>query len=121
MATIRAIIADKAQIYVEQMQWQAAISELEKLFLIDPDPLVRVRIGNVHRKLNSIGEAIKEYVHAADMFAEYGFIRKALAQYGLVLKLDASNEAARRKRDSLQVRRAFTRQPGEYGKSAAHI
>ena len=32
--------------------WKSAIAEMEKLFAIDQDPIVRVRIGDARQKLN---------------------------------------------------------------------
>jgi hypothetical protein len=75
-----------------KFDWQAAIAKMEKQFAIDQNSLVGVRIGDIRRKLNRKGDAIKEYVHAADLFAERGFDGKALAQYNLAFRLDSSNE-----------------------------
>ncbi len=102
MASKKSIIADNVQEHLQRFDWHAAIAEMEKLFAIDQDPLVRVRIGDIRRKLNRNSDAIKEYVHAADLFAERGFIRKALAQYNLALRLDSSNEFIRSKVEMLR-------------------
>lgn len=91
MASIRTIIAEKVQKHLNRANWKAAIKEMEKLFAIHQDPLIRVRIGDVRRKLNRKDEAIQEYRLAADLFAERGFVVKALAQYRLALRLDPSN------------------------------
>lgn len=93
----KSVIAENIQNYREKLDWHAAIAEMEKLFTIDRDPHIRVRIGDVQRKINGHGAAIKEYVFAADLFAERGFIAKALAQYSLALRLDSSNEYVRSK------------------------
>jgi tetratricopeptide (TPR) repeat protein len=117
MASKKSIIARNVQVLLEKYDWQAAIAEMEKLFEIDQDPHIRVRIGDVWRKLNRTGEAIKDYVQAAELFAERGFVVKALAQYSLVLRLDSSNEQARSKREMLRTCRVFTnlkREPTEY-------
>ncbi len=107
MASKKSIIADNVQEYLQRFDWHAAIAEMEKLFAIDQDPLVRVRIGDIRRKLNRNSDAIKEYVHAADLFAERGFLRKALAQYNLALRLDSSNEYARSKMEILRTCKIF--------------
>jgi len=91
MASMKAIIAENVQEHLNNANWTAAISEMEKLFAIHKDPLIRVRIGDVRRKLNRDDEAIQEYLRAADLFAEMGFTMKALAQYRLALRLDPSN------------------------------
>lgn len=117
MASERTIITENVQDYLEKKDWNAAIAEMEKLFALVQDPLIRVRIGDARRKLNRNGEAIQEYVLAADLFAEKGFVVKALAQYSLALKLDSSNTAARSKREVLRSTHPFEtlkREPVEY-------
>lgn len=117
MASEKTIIAESAQEYLEKSDWNAAIREMEKLFAIDRDPLVRVRIGDVYRKLDGKEAAIREYVRAADLFAAQGFVAKALAQYKLALSLDAANNAAWSKMVMLRRTRTFTmlqRGPREY-------
>ncbi len=109
MASKKSVIAENVQEYLNRLDWHSAIAEMEKLFAIDQDPLVRVRIGDVRRKLNSKNDAIKEYIQAGDLFAERGFIGKALAQYNLVLRLDSSHEYARLKMEMLRSYRAFSR------------
>ncbi len=75
---------------------------MEKRFDIDQYCLVRVRIGDSRRKINRKEDAVKEYVHAADLFAERGFVGKALMQYTLALRLDASSEDIRLKMEMLR-------------------
>lgn len=120
MASYETLISENVQEYLERSDWQSAIREMEKLFAINQDPFVRVRIGNARLKLNRKCEAIRDYVRAADLFAEQGFVDKALAQYNLVLRLDASNEDARSKIEKMQLLREFNslrkpqRGPTEY-------
>ena len=105
MASKKTIIAENVQYCLDQSDWRAAIIEMEKLFAIDRDPHIRVRIGDARRKLNRIRSAIREYLRAADLFAEPGFVVKALAQYNLVLRLDSSNTYARTKMELLEMLR----------------
>jgi tetratricopeptide (TPR) repeat protein len=120
MASIKTIIAENVQDCLDQSDWRAAIIEMEKLFAIDQDPHVRVKIGDARRKLNRIRAAIRDYIRAADLFAEKGFVVKALAQYNLVLRLDSSNTYARTKMDMLEMLRPgrtitmLRCAPGEY-------
>ena len=102
MISTKAVIARKVQDHLEQLDWAAAIAEMEKLFAVDQDPHIRVRIGDVRQKLDMTDDAVREYVRAADMFAERGFFNKALAQYKLALRLDSSNEYARTQRMIVQ-------------------
>jgi tetratricopeptide (TPR) repeat protein len=105
MASNKTIIAENVQEHLERSDWQAAIEEMEKLFAIDRDPLIRVRIGDARLKLNRKCAAIREYLRAAGLFAEKGFVVKALAQYSLVLRLDSSNTYARNKMEVLEMLR----------------
>ncbi len=101
MASEKATISENVQKYLNKSDWKAAITEMEKLFAIDPDPIVRVRIGDARQKLNQKGDAVKEYVHAADLYAEKGFVVKALAQYKLALRLDPAHKDAQKKMEGL--------------------
>ncbi|MCK9418594.1 MAG: hypothetical protein M0R70_04345 [Nitrospirae bacterium] len=105
MASNKTIIAENVQDCLDQSDWSAAIIEMEKLFAIDQDPHIRVRIGDARRKLNGNHAAIREYLRAADLFAEKGFVVKALAQYNLALRLDSSNTYARTKMEMLEMLR----------------
>ena len=90
---------------------------MERLFAIHQDPLIRVRIGDVRRKLNRKDEAIQEYLLAADLFAERGFVVKALAQYRLALRLDPSNADIRSRMERLRLNcpvEKLKREPVEY-------
>jgi hypothetical protein len=40
------------------------------------DPIVRVRIGDTRQKMNQKSETVKEYVRAADLCADKGFVVK---------------------------------------------
>ncbi len=101
MASEKAAVSEKVQKYIDKADWKSAIAEMEKLFAIDPDPIVRVRIGDALQKLNHKGDAVKEYIRAADLYAEKGFVVKALAQYKLALRLDPANKDAQKKMEGL--------------------
>lgn len=113
----RSVVVEKVQKCLENADWNAAILEMEKLFAIDQDPHVRVRIGDIRRKLNHHGAAVREYVRAAELFAAKGFIVKAQAQYTLIVRLDSSNKFAWSMREMLRAARPVTtpqRIPREY-------
>lgn len=101
MLSDKAKIAETVQKYWDKGDWKAAVSEMEKLFSLDPDPMIRIRMGDARQKLNQKAEAVKEYLHAADLFAEKGFVVKALAQYKLALRLDPGNKQAQQKMEGL--------------------
>jgi tetratricopeptide (TPR) repeat protein len=117
MASLRSIISEKVQEHLRRANWKAAIREMERLFALDPDPLIRVRIGDIRRKLDHEGEAIRDYVLAAGLFAEKGFVAKALAQYRLALRLDPSNTDIRSRMERLRLSYPIARlrrEPAEY-------
>jgi len=117
MESNKTIIAENVQDYLNRSDWKAAIREMEQLFAIRQDPLIRVRIGDVRRKLNRKDEAIQEYIRAADLFAENGFVVKALAQYTLALRLGPSNTDVRSKMEMLRKNCTVVklkREPEEY-------
>jgi tetratricopeptide (TPR) repeat protein len=117
MESNKTIIAENVQDYLNRSEWKAAIREMEKLFAIRQDPLIRVRIGDVRRKLNRKDDAIQEYIRAADLFAENGFVVKAMAQYTLASRLDPSNTDVRSKKEMLRTNVTVVklrREPEEY-------
>lgn len=97
----KAKLIDSIQGHLRKSNWKAAVADMEKLFAMNPDPIVRVRIGDAYQKLNQKLDAVKEYVFAADLFAQTGAVVKALAQYKLALRLDPTYRAAQEKLLSL--------------------
>jgi len=93
----KAKLIDSIQGYLMKSNWKAAVADMEKLFALNPDPIVRVRMGDAYQKLNQKPEAVKEYVLAADLYAQVGAVVKALAQYKLALRLDSSYQPAQEK------------------------
>jgi cAMP-dependent protein kinase regulator len=108
LATPKAQIAENVQKFIGKSDWKSAIGEMEKLFAIDEDPIIRVRIGDARQKLGQKAEAVKEYIRAADLYAEKGFVVKALAQYKLALRLDPANKDALGKMELLHTNKTVT-------------
>jgi tetratricopeptide (TPR) repeat protein len=106
MASEKAEISEKVQKFVQKGDWKSAIAEMEKLFALEKDPIIRVRIGDAHQKLNQKAEAVREYVKAADLYAENGFVVKALAQYKLALRVDPNHRQALDKMASLHTNKS---------------
>ncbi len=124
MASEKAQLTDSLQKNLNEANWKAAIEDMEKLFDIDPDPILRVRIGDAFQKMNQRTEAVREYVYAADLYAIKGAIVKALAQYKLALRFDPANRQAQQKMSSLHANKAMTdkmTQPAEAGASKSVI
>ena len=119
MASEKAQLIDTIQKNVGLSNWKAVIADMEKLFDIDPDPIIRVRIGDAYQKLNQILEAVREYVYAADLYAIKGVIVKALAQYKLALRLDPKNNQAQDKMSSLHSNKAMTEKRSETSEEGA--
>jgi CRP-like cAMP-binding protein len=124
MASEKAQLIDAIQNHLSKSNWQAAIAEMEKLFDLEPDPIVRVRIGDAHQKMSRLIEAVREYVYAADLYAIKGVIVKALAQYKLALRLDPKNRQAQEKIAALHSNKAISEkkaQPAGEGASKSVI
>lgn len=113
MSTEKAKITEKIQVYISKSDYRSAVSEMEKLFAIDPDPIIRVRIGDARQRLGQKSEAVKEYARAADLYAEKGFVVKALAQYKLALRLDPKNTQIQQKLESLHSNRSVAESKAE--------
>lgn len=94
MGNEKAQLTETIQKYMNKSDWKSAVAEMEKLFALDNDPQVKVRMGDVRQKMNQKPQAVVEYMKAADLFAEKGFVVKALAMYKLVLRLDPNNHKA---------------------------
>jgi|GEM_PF-930819 len=115
MSTDKANLTDSIQKYISKSNWKAAIAEMDKLFILEPDPMVRVRMGDAYQKLNQIPDAVKEYINAADLFAIKGVIVRALALYKLALRLDPQSALAGEKMASLYSNKAMTEKKAEQG------
>jgi signal-transduction protein with cAMP-binding, CBS, and nucleotidyltransferase domain len=114
----KAAISEQVQTFLKKSDWKSAIAGMEKLFAIDGDPLIRVRIGDVYQKLNRKSDAVREYMHAADLYAERGFVVKALAQYKLALRIDPTSKTIQEKIEGLHSHKAVKeekREPVEEG------
>jgi hypothetical protein len=98
-------LIDAIQKWVGKSDWKAAIADMEKLFAIDRDPIIRVRIGDAYQKLGQKPNAVREYLHAADLYAEKGAVVKALAQYKLALRLEPGNKQAQERIEALHSNR----------------
>lgn len=94
MASDKAKISEAVQKYITKSDWKNALAEMEKLYAIDGDPQVKVRMGDVRQKMNQKPQAVAEYMKAAELFSDKGFVVKALAMYKLVLRLDPNNDKA---------------------------
>ncbi len=113
MASDKAQLIDSIQGHFKKSNWKAAVADMEKLFVIDPDPIIRVRMGDAYQKLNQILDAVKEYVYAADLYAVKGVVVKALAQYKLALRLDPKNRDAQEKMASLHSNKTIAEKKAE--------
>ena len=113
MSTDKAQLIDSIQKYLSKSNWKSAVAEMEKLFAIDPDPMIRVRMGDAYQKLSQKIEAVKEYIQAADLFAATGVIVRALALYKLALRLEPQSKLANEKMASLHSNKAMTEKKPE--------
>jgi len=107
MSSGKAALVDSIQAHTSKSNWKAAIADMERLFAIDHDPIIRVRIGDAYQKLNQKDNAIREYMRAADLYAEQGAVVKALAQYKLALRLEPGNMNAQQRIEALHSNKAI--------------
>ncbi len=122
MANDKAQLVDSIQKHLGKGKWKEAVADMEKLFALNPDPIIRVRMGDAYQKLNSRPEATREYVYAADLYAEKGAVVKALAQYKLALRIDPNHKRAQDRMAALHSNKVITEkkaEPVEEGKQKA--
>lgn len=108
MASEKATLSENVQKFLGKSDWKAAIAAMERLFSFDPDPMIKVRMGDAWQKLGRKAEAVNAYVQAADLYAEGGFVVKALAQYKLALRHDPANKDAPGKMALLHTNKTVT-------------
>ena len=121
LASEKAQLTENVQKHIQKSDWKNAIADMEKLFAIDNDPQVKVRMGDVRQKMSQKPQAIVEYMKAAEIFADKGFVVKALAMYKMVLRLDPSNDKALAQMSSLHSNKSVTElklEPVELGEVA---
>ncbi len=119
MASEKAQLIDSIQKSIGKADWKTAIASMEKLFDLEPDPIIRVRIGDAYQKMSQMIEAVKEYIYAADLYSIKGVIVKALAQYKLALRLDPNNKQAIDKMSSLHSNKTITEKRAEPAEEGA--
>jgi tetratricopeptide (TPR) repeat protein len=113
MSTEKAQLIDAIQDQWGRGKWKEAVAAMEKLFALDPDPHTRVRMGDAYQKQDLKLEAAREYVYAADLFAEQGSVVKALAQYKLALRIDPQHKRARERMTALHSNRTIVEKRAE--------
>ncbi len=113
MSSEKAKLIDSIQAHLGKGKWKEAVAEMEKLFALNPDPIIRVRMGDAYQKLQSRPEATREYVYAADLYAEKGAVVKALAQYKLALRVDPNHKRAQERMAALHSNRTIAEKQAE--------
>ncbi|MDA8099658.1 MAG: cyclic nucleotide-binding domain-containing protein [Nitrospiraceae bacterium] len=120
MAIDKTKLIEEIQKHLVKGKWKDAVSGMEQLFAMNPDPIIRVRMGDAYQKLNSRPEATREYVYAADLYAEQGAVVKALAQYKLALRIDPNHRRAIDRMSALHSNKVIVEkkaEPVDEGKS----
>lgn len=113
MSSEKSQLIDNIQKYLSKGKWKEAVSDMEKLFALNPDPIIRVRMGDAYQKLNAKPEAVREYVYAADLYAEKGAVVKALAQYKLALRIDPRHQRALDRMSALRSNKTIVEKKAE--------
>jgi cAMP-dependent protein kinase regulator len=109
----KAQLIESIQTSLGKGKWKDAVADMEKLFALNPDPIIRVRMGDAYQKLNSKPEATREYVYAADLYAETGAVVKALAQYKLALRIDPHHKRAQDRMAALHSNKVIAEKKAE--------
>lgn len=107
MPSEKAQLIESIQNSVGKADYKAAIPEMEKLFALDPDPIIRVRMGDAYQKINQKADAVKEYIRAADLYAQSNAVVKALAQYKLALRIEPGNVLAQARIEGLHTNKTI--------------
>jgi cAMP-dependent protein kinase regulator len=108
VASEKTAISEQVQKFIRKQDWKSAVAAMEKLFAVDQDPQIRVRMGDCFQKLNNKGSAVQEYLKAAEVFSERGFVVKALAMYKLVLRLEPNHRQAQELMAALHSNKAVS-------------
>jgi len=128
MVTEKDRVTNDLQKYIKKSQWEKAVQALDRLAALEPQNAVhRLRAGDYSLKLGATQKAVTAYRQAADLFAEDGFVVKALAAYKMVLRLDPQNQNAHEKMQGLHgkaqqqaaLSRGYTAGAGSTPESAA--
>ncbi len=94
MSVDRGKVIATAQKHVAKGNFDRAIVEYRKLVADNPkDVRTWLKIGDLHTRKGSRGEAVETYLRVAGFYASEGFYLKAVAVYKQVLKLDPSRTA----------------------------
>jgi CRP-like cAMP-binding protein len=110
---------------VRRQQWQIAKTALKGVMAEEGDNHhVFLRLGDVYQKTGETGQAVASYHLAAGLLMERGFMQKAAALYGIILRLDPHDrEALARSAEilnKLEARRHSDRATLPVQESAAH-
>lgn len=90
------------QRYIKRGEWESVIDCLQQLGSMEPEnPTYRLRIGDYYLKLGAKEKAIEDYYTAANLFANSGFLVKALAIYKMILRIDPDDKDANKKIEGL--------------------
>jgi hypothetical protein len=58
LASVKATISENVQQFIQKSDWKNVVTEMEKLFALDQDPQVKVRMGDIRQKMNQKPQAI---------------------------------------------------------------
>ncbi|MCA9537897.1 MAG: tetratricopeptide repeat protein, partial [Myxococcales bacterium] len=94
-----------AQRFAQKGQYDRAIAEYRTIVDEDPDDVrIWLKIGDLHARKGSTGQAIATYQRVANHFSDKGFFLKGVSAYKLILGLDPSNIEAHRALGDLYVK-----------------
>lgn len=86
-------LKDKANALYLKGKVKDAIKVLEEVMKADKrDVKTRVKLGDLHKKLNDKAAAVKEYHQAAQFYATQGFLVNAISVNKMILELDPNHQ-----------------------------
>lgn len=101
---------DRAAQYIARKDWSNALRALKIAWDLSPDDTYLARkIGDVCQRLGRIEEAVEAYKTAARLFAEEGFLYKAISVNNVVLSLQPNDLEVQQALEVLHSQRSKNR------------
>lgn len=106
MADAERKLKDQASQYLREGDLEEALRLYERAYEADPSELrVRLRMGDIHRRLGDSEAAVSCYEEVAERYAEDGLLLKAIGVNKVILQLDARHTRTQARLADLNARR----------------
>lgn len=119
MAVDRDHVTQKVQLLMKKGRWDKALDEMKKLHAEDKsDPMITLRMGDLHLKAGDGKKAALSYYKTAGLFEAEGQTAKAIATYKMILRIDPDYEDVDERLEKLAREKIISPAPGSIGASA---